>query len=383
MYERQQQTALEKVRQMFQQSKYPLQRQYNSARARYDSVTYNEQEYDAPARKTSGVDKAFPLKPVYHTRAYSLSNIYSSNKEMETMEPFEAQRPTHKFPTPSLDYPDRYDGRVGRRCPGRQLPEEQAPVPSSYGEASTKARGSQWVEGRLEEDQLRLAEKIRRKEIVLQEKLRRVVEELGRIQREKYTSMGPMERMERREPERNGCSKGRGLPREVSPRSPVHMADETSRRLQAEMSPERSSEEPFHLLPCRLCHRNFAADRLEKHRKVCEKVQRSTRKVFDSSKYRAKGTDLEEYLKTNSRRKTPELKKTNWRQKHEAFIRSLRQARMPAKVALQPQPCMDDDDDYQTCPHCARRFAPGPAERHIPKCQNIRSRPPPPRRRFK
>uniref|UniRef100_A0A8C7TAP9 C2HC/C3H-type domain-containing protein n=1 Tax=Oncorhynchus mykiss TaxID=8022 RepID=A0A8C7TAP9_ONCMY len=132
------------------------------------------------------------------------------------------------------------------------------------------------------------------------------------------------------------------------------------------------------LIPCRICHRKFAAERLEKHLQVCERMQRSSRKVFDSSKYRAKGTDLEEFMKTNSRTKSPEVRKSNWRQKHEAFIRNLRQAHVPATGALHPQPPIQDNDDYVTCPHCARRFAPGPAERHIPKCQNIKSRPPPP-----
>ncbi|KAJ8341574.1 hypothetical protein SKAU_G00338650 [Synaphobranchus kaupii] len=353
IYEQQQQNALEKVRQMFQ-NKYPLQRQYHSARDRYDNVYHDEQDYDTTARKTSGADKAFPLKSVYYKRAYSVSSIYRPNTEH--VEPLEAQRLPHHLPVPSLDYPDRDGGRSGRRGSERQLPDNQVPVvpmPSSFGEASTRSRGrgrgSQWLEGRLEEDQMRLEEQIRRKEIVLQEKLRRVVEELGKIQREKYTSVG-----ERRE------------------RIEVGM----------ELSPDRSSEADFQLLPCKLCHRNFAADRLEKHRKVCEKVQYSKRKVFDSSKYRAKGTDLEEYMKTNTRRKSPELKKSNWRQKHVVFIRNLRQARMPTKGGLRPQLPMDDPD-YQPCPHCGRRFAPGPAERHIPMCQNIKSRPPPPRRHVK
>ncbi|KAI1895514.1 hypothetical protein AGOR_G00107040 [Albula goreensis] len=509
IYERQQQTALEKVRQMFQHNKYPLQRQYHSARDRYDNALHDEQDYESTMRKASAGDKTFPLKPVYHKRAYSLSNIYRPN-ELEPVQPLEAQRLPHHFPAPSLDYPDRYDGRSGHRGSGRQLPENQCPViptPSSFGEASTRdrgrGRGSQWLEGRLEEDQMRLEEQIRRKEIVLQQKLRRVVEELGKIQREKYSSGGKDRRerseveqrgkwdkeqerresekatyaeqerwerlrerrerekdreqerrerevnrererrereqerdrlkeeewerekwdrerakanelvrerrewererrereweraqrrwsqekhrdiLQRMDPERNTCSgSSRSIPPDVKHRRPMHIVEETTRQLQVEVSPDRSSEAAFQLLPCRLCHRNFAADRLQKHHEVCEKVQHSTRKVFDSSKYRAKGTDLEEYMKTNSRRKTPEVKKSNWRQKHETFIRNLRQARMPVKGASRSQLAMDDPD-YQTCPHCARRFAPGPAERHIPKCQNIRSRPPPPRRQYK
>ncbi|KAJ8396884.1 hypothetical protein AAFF_G00012070 [Aldrovandia affinis] len=486
MYERQQQTALEKLRQMFEHDKYPLQRQYHSARDRYDRVYYDEKDYDSTARKTSGAVKAFPPKPDYHKRSYSLSNIYGLNNELGPAEPLKTQRLPHPFPAPSVDYPNRCDGRLSRRGSGRQLPENQGPIipmPSSFREPVTRGRGrdreSQWLEGKMEEDQKRLGEQIRRKEIVLQEKLQRVVEELGRIQREKYTSAGMMERRERieveqergkwekekerresekaayaeqerwervrekrdreknrerdrrerelnrergrrervqeldrlkeeererdrarergweraqrRRPqekhhvlqrgdcERNGSSSGGSIPPEVQHRHPMHIVEETHRQV---LSSDNSSEAVFELLPCKLCHRNFAADRLEKHHKVCEKVQHSTRKVFDSSKHRAKGTVLEEYMKTNSRLKTPELKISNWRQKHETFIWHLRQARMPVQGASRKQLVMDNPD-YKTCPHCTRHFAPGPAERHIPMCQNIKSRPPPPRRQAK
>ncbi|XP_016133780.1 trichohyalin [Sinocyclocheilus grahami] len=128
------------------------------------------------------------------------------------------------------------------------------------------------------------------------------------------------------------------------------------------------------VIPCDVCHRCFARDRLETHMRVCEK-KRPQRKIFDMSQYRAKGTDLEEFMKTNSRSKTPELKKNNWRQKHEAFIQTMRQG----QGSVPPQLVLNLNPEYVSCPHCGRRFAPGPAERHIPKCQNIKSRPPPPK----
>ncbi|XP_076833877.1 uncharacterized protein zc2hc1c [Brachyhypopomus gauderio] len=153
-----------------------------------------------------------------------------------------------------------------------------------------------------------------------------------------------------------------------------------NRLQQVELSPENSSNANTHLIPCNICHRQFTEDRLDKHSMVCEKLQHSKRKVFDSSKYRAKGTELEKFMKTNNRCEAPELKKNNWRQKHEAFICSLRQTRDPVTRDFQPQLSADPNPDYISCPHCGRRFAPGPAERHIPKCQNIKSKPPPPPR---
>uniref|UniRef100_A0A671Q5Q7 C2HC/C3H-type domain-containing protein n=1 Tax=Sinocyclocheilus anshuiensis TaxID=1608454 RepID=A0A671Q5Q7_9TELE len=128
------------------------------------------------------------------------------------------------------------------------------------------------------------------------------------------------------------------------------------------------------VIPCDVCHRCFAQERLETHKRVCEN-KRPPRKIFDMSQYRAKGTDLEEFMKTNSRSKTPELKKNNWRQKHEAFIQTMRQG----QGSVPPQSVSNLNPEYVSCPHCGRRFAPGPAERHIPKCQNIKSRPPPPK----
>ncbi|XP_005986617.1 zinc finger C2HC domain-containing protein 1C [Latimeria chalumnae] len=142
------------------------------------------------------------------------------------------------------------------------------------------------------------------------------------------------------------------------------------------------------LTPCSFCGRKFAVDRLSKHAKICKKSQNSKRKVFDSSKARAKGTDLEQYHNRKSK-VTSQPKKNTWRQKHESFIRTIRQAReitqqisrgvKPSDLPTLPP---EENPDYVPCSHCGRRFAPKVAERHIPKCENIKSRPPaPPQRR--
>ncbi|XP_073494194.1 zinc finger C2HC domain-containing protein 1C [Phyllobates terribilis] len=145
------------------------------------------------------------------------------------------------------------------------------------------------------------------------------------------------------------------------------------------------------LVQCQLCGRRFMAHRLQKHAAVCQKTHSSRRKVFDSSKARAKGTDLEPYLHKKRDRTSPlpQVKVNSWRQKHESFLRTIRQARVVQDVIARggrisdlPPPPPEENPDYVSCPHCSRRFAPRAAERHIPKCETIRSKPrPPPSRR--
>ncbi|NXS80079.1 ZC21C protein, partial [Erpornis zantholeuca] len=142
---------------------------------------------------------------------------------------------------------------------------------------------------------------------------------------------------------------------------------------------------------CSFCKRKFLCTRLEKHMSICGKNQDSKRKVFDSSKARVKGTELEQYQQQKSSRspqsKTPP-RKNNWKQKHEALIHIMSQARQVqqtlakgVKVSdLPPLPPIENPD-YVACTYCGRKFAPRVAERHIPKCKTIKNRPPPPPQR--
>ncbi|EOB05471.1 UPF0418 protein FAM164C, partial [Anas platyrhynchos] len=152
-----------------------------------------------------------------------------------------------------------------------------------------------------------------------------------------------------------------------------------------------SAAEPGELGQCSFCGRKFLCSRLKKHTSICSKSQGSKRKVFDSSKARARGTELEEYQqwKSSERPQNKPPRRNNWRQKHEIFIQTLRQARQVQQVLskggkvsdLPPLPPIENPD-YVACPYCRRRFAPQVAERHVPKCKSIKSRPPsPPQRR--
>ncbi|XP_038621753.1 zinc finger C2HC domain-containing protein 1C [Tachyglossus aculeatus] len=147
-----------------------------------------------------------------------------------------------------------------------------------------------------------------------------------------------------------------------------------------------AAEEEPDLGRCSYCGRRFLLARLERHANACRKARRSKRKVFDSAKARAKGTDLEQFLtwKGPAPAKAEPSRKCTWRQKHDCFIQSLRQARemqqgtgKGGKLLIPPA----EHPDYVECPHCSRRFAPNAAQRHIPKCKNIKNRPPPPGKR--
>ncbi|NWW82958.1 ZC21C protein, partial [Climacteris rufus] len=142
---------------------------------------------------------------------------------------------------------------------------------------------------------------------------------------------------------------------------------------------------------CSFCKRKFLHTRLEKHMSICGKNQDSKRKVFDSSKARARGTELEGYQQWKSSRspqsKTPP-RKNNWRQKHEALIHVVAQGRQGQQALAKGGKASDlpalppiDNPGYVACTYCGRKFAPQAAERHIPKCKNIKNRPPPPPQR--
>ncbi|KAG0728100.1 Zinc finger C2HC domain-containing protein 1C [Chionoecetes opilio] len=129
---------------------------------------------------------------------------------------------------------------------------------------------------------------------------------------------------------------------------------------------------------CKICGRNFAPDRIEKHEVICAKsnTKAKKRKVFDPVKMRTRGTEAEKYVsKGRHLQERPKPKKKDWKKQHEDFIATIR----AAKTGAEPPPT--DNSDYVECPHCNRKFAEDVAERHIPKCANITSNKVPPLRR--
>lgn len=144
------------------------------------------------------------------------------------------------------------------------------------------------------------------------------------------------------------------------------------------------------LYPCRVCNRTFASDRIQQHEAACKKANKE-RRVFDSTKQRLQGTEAATYYRKGKvgrgigQSSKPQIPKSNWRQKHEDFIRAIRYAKQATnyekaggRLADLPPPPASVNPDYIQCPHCGRNYAPTVAERHIPKCVNIVAKPKPP-----
>ncbi|XP_074549879.1 zinc finger C2HC domain-containing protein 1A isoform X2 [Halichoeres trimaculatus] len=134
------------------------------------------------------------------------------------------------------------------------------------------------------------------------------------------------------------------------------------------------------LVECRTCQRSFFPKVLEKHAKICQKTQSKKRRVFDSSRQRAEGTDIPS-LKPLKPKPEPPKKQSNWRKKHEDFIATIRAAKGLTQVMkdggpLPPPPPPSYDPDYVQCPYCQRRFNESAADRHIKFCQEQAARMP-------
>lgn len=82
------------------------------------------------------------------------------------------------------------------------------------------------------------------------------------------------------------------------------------------------------LTPCKHCGRKFSPEAIQRHSKICQKVNTKNRKVFDSSKQRQVEDN---HLKFNKTKKSNDSvaipSKSNWKQKHENFIQTVRAAR--------------------------------------------------------
>ncbi|XP_051879029.1 zinc finger C2HC domain-containing protein 1A [Pristis pectinata] len=141
---------------------------------------------------------------------------------------------------------------------------------------------------------------------------------------------------------------------------------------------EEGGADESNLTPCRICGRTFLAATRLKHEPICQRNANKKRKTFDSSRQRAEGTDIPT-LKPLKPRPEPQKKPSNWRQKHENFIATIRAAKKATQIMKEggtppPPPPPLYDPDYVQCPYCQRRFNENAAERHISFCKEQAAR---------
>ncbi|KAL5248070.1 hypothetical protein ACHWQZ_G017297 [Mnemiopsis leidyi] len=131
---------------------------------------------------------------------------------------------------------------------------------------------------------------------------------------------------------------------------------------------------------CPTCYRTFNPDVLKRHLPICNKVNTKVRKPMDIQKMRVAGTDIKLPPK-NERVVEQKPKKSDWKEKHQEFLRNIRYAR-EAKAAeergevIAPPPPSQKPSDHVQCPTCGRSFNPNAAERHIKFCAEQAKRKP-------
>lgn len=308
----------------------------------------NDQDFIPFRRKRVGVDRAYPLKPMVHRKSHSTSDAGTDGDQND-------------YPR-LLDSSEFSDNGFGLRSwvNSSLLASVQAE------KVMVELHRSEWTQiQRLEAAGESLQKEIRRKEILLREKLKKTEEGLRRIQKEKKQAIFQEDReLQRMVPPRrrvrdgdhntthNPClspefrsevfSGNRGedqtCDQDQENSSPLPLSDYEIQKLKRERlmasnskirdqvsgssadtvfqpaeelgnalqasrlsrtpgsSGSSSSTEEPELAKCSHCGRSFLSRRLQRHSIVCSKMQGSKRKVFDSSRARAKGTELEQYL---------------------------------------------------------------------------------------
>ena len=211
--------------------------------------------------------------------------------------------------------------------------------------------------------------------------------------------------------------------RSSSSANPARVSDDTHRSVTPKLPtamrganvPEGADVGPSALAPCNTCGRTFNARALEIHSRACAKVFAAKREAFDVAKQRAAGTDLERFRRAggwggafgddaggfgggsgpgNVRARSAEdarpragdsaaprrapASRTNdagpgpapkWKTQSERFRAGLRAGRMGRAVDT------GHDEDLVPCPHCGRSFNERAAERHVPRCADVRAKP--------
>jgi len=358
-------------------------------------------------------DYTRPLPPSYK----KLTNI-SSNTD-SAYSSHNSERSEHKYiiknSCPNLDIRTNLENGDGYKVNSQTFRKQKSPMRKPYRESKSRSDDLTDDESLLqskvkkserqrEEDRRRMQFEMRKREQELLAKIKDQQRELEVIKLEKYEVEKELKKKSR---ENSTMNPSRVLSRErmksfLKEKKGEYEVSENSKNFSREMkhgcstSQSKSTEnikmttqrrsvfapKPRNdLVQCKKCGRYFAEDRIEKHENICSKTFNKKRKKFDMTKARVKGTDAAKFVKSEAQMKNQKVsKKGDWRKKRKEFIDTLRAAKLAQKHLaaggslkdLPPPPPMDTSD-YIQCPHCLRRFSDSVADRHIPKCKDIKS----------
>ncbi|XP_023334316.1 zinc finger C2HC domain-containing protein 1B isoform X2 [Eurytemora carolleeae] len=90
------------------------------------------------------------------------------------------------------------------------------------------------------------------------------------------------------------------------------------------------------LVPCDICGRKFAEDRIERHKEICMKTTTKEREAFDVREQRLDGTEAVNYKDVEV---DTEIKKADWKKTHRDIINQIKAAKRdrPASGKREPE----------------------------------------------
>ncbi|KAL0235860.1 hypothetical protein GEMRC1_002442 [Eukaryota sp. GEM-RC1] len=154
-------------------------------------------------------------------------------------------------------------------------------------------------------------------------------------------------------------SKPPSKPPVMKPPAPVEPISSSPFSPSSSLPPEipDGPTEPF--VQCKVCGRNFAQSRIQKHSSICKKQATKTpRKPFNSTKHRLP----EEALEVGKSGDVPSAKKSKWREQRAQLQAAMRSV----KTGGPPPPVVKDD--RVACRYCGRKFAEDRVEKHEGIC---------------
>merc|ERR1712050_289658 len=78
------------------------------------------------------------------------------------------------------------------------------------------------------------------------------------------------------------------------------------------------------LVPCSICNRKFASDRIEKHKDICEKTTTKEREAFDVREQRLDGTEAIKYKDIEP---NLNVEKADWKKTHTNMMSAIKEAK--------------------------------------------------------